>query len=117
MRRSAWLHDPAIRFHLALLGIVFLSQFVLSDYLHLSLTRVMVLAVFATGYNLAYGYAGLLSLGHAMFFAAGLYGAALPMKWLGCSGPRWPSSAASSPAPCWRSRSASSRSGPPASPS
>ena len=29
------------------------------------------------GYNLLFGYAGLLSLGHAMFFAAGLYGAGL----------------------------------------
>ena len=39
----------------------------------------MVLAVFAMGYNLLFGYAGLLSLGHAMFFAAGLYGAGLTM--------------------------------------
>ena len=37
----------------------------------------MVLAVFAMGYNLLYGYVGLLSLGHAMFFSAGLYGAGL----------------------------------------
>ena len=37
----------------------------------------MVLAVFAIGYNLLYGYVGLLSLGHAMFFSAGLYGAGL----------------------------------------
>jgi branched-chain amino acid transport system permease protein len=29
------------------------------------------------GYNVAFGYAGLLSLGHALFFAAGLYAAGL----------------------------------------
>ena len=34
----------------------------------------MVLAVFAMGYKSLFGYAGLLSLGHALFFAAGLYG-------------------------------------------
>jgi branched-chain amino acid transport system permease protein len=38
----------------------------------------MVLAVFAMGYNLAFGYTGLLSLGHALFLAAGVYAAALP---------------------------------------
>jgi branched-chain amino acid transport system permease protein len=37
----------------------------------------MVLAVYAVGYNVLFGYTGLLSLGHAMFFAAGLYGAGL----------------------------------------
>ena len=38
----------------------------------------MLLAVFAMGYNIAFGYTGLLSLGHALFFAAGLYAAGLP---------------------------------------
>ncbi|MCB1371458.1 MAG: branched-chain amino acid ABC transporter permease [Rhodobacteraceae bacterium] len=33
----------------------------------------MVLSVFAMGYNIAFGYTGLLSLGHALFFASGLY--------------------------------------------
>ena len=49
----------------------------LPDYHHGVLARVMVLAVFAMGYNLLFGYTGLLSLGHAMFFSAGLYGAGL----------------------------------------
>ncbi|QPC88555.1 branched-chain amino acid ABC transporter permease [Mesorhizobium sp. NBSH29] len=43
----------------------------------------MVLAVFAMGYNLLFGYVGLLSLGHAMFFAAGLYGAGLTVEHFG----------------------------------
>lgn len=49
--------------------------------------RVLVLAVFAMGYNLLMGYTGLLSLGHAMYFSAGLYGAGLTMYHLGWSTP------------------------------
>src|SRR5690606_17146558 len=40
----------------------------------------------------AYGYTGLLSLGHAMFFAAGVYGAGLTIYHLGWS--VWPAFAA-----------------------
>jgi branched-chain amino acid transport system permease protein len=53
------------------------AQFVVGDYELLTLTRVMVLAVYAVGYNLLFGYTGLLSLGHALYFGAGLYGAGL----------------------------------------
>jgi len=56
---------------------LFLLQFVLPEYHHLSVARIMLLAVFAMGFNLLFGYTGLLSLGHAMFFAAGMYGAGL----------------------------------------
>jgi branched-chain amino acid transport system permease protein len=69
--------DRAAVTHLALIVILFSLQFVLPPYYHLILTRVMVLATFAAGYNILYGYTGLLSLGHAMFFAAGMYGAGL----------------------------------------
>ena len=65
--------------HLGLVALLFVLQFVLPDYHHGVLARVMVLSVFAMGYNVLFGYAGLLSLGHAMFFAAGLYGAGLPI--------------------------------------
>ena len=41
--------------------------------------RILVLAVYALGYNVLLGYTGLMSLGHAMFFAAGMYGAGLPV--------------------------------------
>src|SRR5690606_28078300 len=61
----------------------------LHDALPIFFARVMVLAVFAMGYNFAFGYTGLLRLGHAMFFAAGLYGAALPIYHMGWS--VWPS--------------------------
>ncbi len=74
MRRLA---DRAAIAHFGLIAFIFGLQFALPDYHHLVLARVMVLATFAIGYNVLFGYAGLLSLGHAMFFAAGLYGAGL----------------------------------------
>jgi branched-chain amino acid transport system permease protein len=43
----------------------------------------MVLASYATAYNIMFGYTGLLSLGHALFFAAGMYGMGLSMRVLG----------------------------------
>lgn len=49
----------------------------LPDYNQITLARVMVLAVFGIGYNILFGYTGLLSLGHALFFASGLYAAGL----------------------------------------
>ena len=39
----------------------------------------MILAIFALGYNLLLGRTGLLSFGHAAFYAAGGYGLALSM--------------------------------------
>lgn len=78
-----------ILLHGALLAGLAALHFVLPDYHHGVLARVMVLSVFAMGYNIAFGYTGLLSLGHAMLFAAGLYGAALPIYHLGWS--VWPS--------------------------
>ena len=63
--------------HSAVIVILFVLQFVLPEYHHLTATRIMVLAVFAMGYNVLFGYTGLLSLGHAMFFATGLYAAGL----------------------------------------
>lgn len=68
--------------HLALLALVALIGLVVSDYHQGNLSRIMVLAVYATGYNLLFGYTGLLSLGHAMFFAAGLYGMGLGIRFL-----------------------------------
>jgi branched-chain amino acid transport system permease protein len=75
--RDLVLHAVAVLF-------IFGLQFVVGDYQLLTLGRILVLAVFATGYNILFGYTGLLSLGHAMFFAAGIYGAgliALALQW------------------------------------
>ncbi len=68
-----------VALHLGLIAVLFAAQFLLPPYHHGIVSRVMVLSVFAMGYNLVFGYAGMLSLGHAMFFAAGMYGAGLPV--------------------------------------
>ena len=73
--------------HAALILVLLALQFLLPAYHVLTLSRVMVLATFAVGYNLLFGYTGLLSLGHAMFFAAGLYGAGLTAYYLGWVAP------------------------------
>jgi branched-chain amino acid transport system permease protein len=74
---------PTYALHAAVILLLLLLQFVLPEYHHGVLARVMVLAVFAMGYNFLFGYTGLLSLGHAMFFSAGLYGAGLAVEHLG----------------------------------
>ena len=66
--------------HLGLLALLLGLHFVLPAYHHGNVARVMVLASFAIGYNLLLGYAGLLSLGHALFFAAGMYGAGMAVQ-------------------------------------
>lgn len=68
--------------HLGVLALLLALHWVLPAYHHASLARILVLAVFAMGYNILFGYTGLLSLGHAMFFAAGLYGAGISMTFL-----------------------------------
>ncbi|RUU13750.1 branched-chain amino acid ABC transporter permease [Mesorhizobium sp. M7A.T.Ca.TU.009.01.3.2] len=77
----------AYALHLGVIALLFVLSFLLPDYYHGLLARIMVLAVFAMGYNMLFGYVGLLSLGHAMFFAAGLYGAGLAVIQLGWSVP------------------------------
>jgi branched-chain amino acid transport system permease protein len=77
----------AYTLHLGVIALLFALSFLLPEYYHGLLARIMVLAVFAMGYNMLFGYVGLLSLGHAMFFAAGLYGAGLAVIQLGWSVP------------------------------
>lgn len=63
--------------HVGLLLALALLGLLLPPYHATNLARIMVLTVFAIGYNIAFGYTGLLSLGHALFLAAGLYAAGL----------------------------------------
>ncbi|MEJ8573627.1 branched-chain amino acid ABC transporter permease [Microbaculum marinum] len=79
--------DRVVLLHLAVLAALFAAQFVIGDYQHLSVARIMVLATYAVGYNILFGYTGLLSLGHAMFFSAGLYGAGLTASLLAFGAP------------------------------
>ena len=69
--------------HLGIIAALFLAQFALGPYHHTNLARIMVFGAFAVGYNLLLGYTGLMSLGHAMFFASGLYGAGLTVYYWG----------------------------------
>ena len=69
--------------HLAVIAALGILHLVLPDYHHGQVARIMVLAVYAMGYNILFGYTGLLSLGHAMFFAAGLYGMGLSAQHMG----------------------------------
>ncbi|MCV6592790.1 MAG: branched-chain amino acid ABC transporter permease [Silicimonas sp.] len=66
--------------HLALIAALIVAGLVLPAYHQGNLARILVLATYAVGYNLLFGYTGLLSLGHAMFFGAGMYGLGLAMQ-------------------------------------
>lgn len=73
--------------HLGVLAALLVLQFALPPYHHTNVARILVLAGYAIGYNVLLGYTGLMSLGHAMFFAAGMYGAGLPVYYLGVGAP------------------------------
>lgn len=71
--------------HLGVLAALLAALLMLSAYHVTNIAKIMVLAVYAMGYNIAFGYTGLLSLGHAMFFAAGLYAAGMGISLFGLS--------------------------------
>jgi branched-chain amino acid transport system permease protein len=66
--------------HIGIVVILACSFIILPEYHSGNLARILVLTVYAMGYNLLFGYTGLLSLGHALFFAAGMYGLGLTMQ-------------------------------------
>lgn len=65
--------------HFGLLAALAIGFFILPTYHSGNLARIMILAIYAMGYNVLFGYTGLLSLGHALFFSAGMYGLGLTM--------------------------------------
>lgn len=65
--------------HLGLIAALVAAGLLLPAYHQGNLARILVLATYAIGYNVLFGYTGLLSLGHAMFFGAGMYGLGLAM--------------------------------------
>jgi branched-chain amino acid transport system permease protein len=69
--------------HLAVLLALLGLQFVLPAFHQGMVARIMVLATYAVGYNLLLGYTGLMSLGHAMLFATGMYATGLGVVHLG----------------------------------
>ena len=70
----------SLALHLGLIAVLLVLGFLLPTYHQGNLARIMVLATYAIGYNVLFGYTGLLSLGHAMFFGAGMYGLGLTMQ-------------------------------------
>jgi len=75
--------SPLVRsiiLHLGLIALLLALGFLLPVYHQGNLARILVLATYAIGYNVLFGYTGLLSLGHAMFFGAGMYGLGLAMQ-------------------------------------
>lgn len=73
--------------HLGILALLAALFFILPPYHTGNIARVMVLAIYAMGYNFLFGYTGLLSLGHALFFAAGMYGFGMSVTQLGFAMP------------------------------
>ena len=61
---------------LVLLGLWFLPAWAPYFYVFVA-TEVLVLGLFAAGFNLVFGYTGMLSLGHAAFFGIGCYASAM----------------------------------------
>jgi branched-chain amino acid transport system permease protein len=70
--------------------------FVVSNYWVFLFTEVLILALFATSFNLLLGYTGLVSFGQAAFYAVGAYATALILKhmstslWAALGGEYWP---------------------------
>jgi len=79
---SGWKLDRVLALHMAVVIALLALRFVLPEYHSGVIARALVLAIYALGYNILFGYTGLLSLGHALYFAAGLYGAGLCMTHL-----------------------------------
>lgn len=69
--------------HRAALVAVFLLAFPFLLPFRATATDVLIDGLFATGFNLMYGYAGLLSFGHAALFGGGAYACGLAMLRLG----------------------------------
>ncbi len=70
----------SLALHLGLIAALIAAGLLLPSYHQGNLARILVLATYAIGYNVLFGYTGLLSLGHAMFFGAGMYGLGLAMQ-------------------------------------
>jgi branched-chain amino acid transport system permease protein len=62
---------------IVLFAVLAAAPLVLEDYLTVFLTRVLILALLALGFDLVWGYSGIMSFGQALFFGAAGYGVAL----------------------------------------
>lgn len=62
-----------------------LAPLVAPDHILLTLTELLIFALFAASLHFMMGPGGMASFGHAAYFGLGAYGAALAVKWLGAS--------------------------------
>jgi branched-chain amino acid transport system permease protein len=65
---------------LACLGVLALAPLVLPAFFLQLLTEIAIVGLFATAFNLLMGFGGMVSFGHAAYFALGAYTAALLVK-------------------------------------
>ncbi|MBD0309254.1 MAG: urea ABC transporter permease subunit UrtC, partial [Microcoleus sp. T1-bin1] len=77
--QKAWLKEAAIVSAIALTFILLIPG-ILPDVRLNQLGRFLALAIAALGIDLIWGYTGLLSLGHGVFFAIGGYAFAMHLK-------------------------------------
>jgi branched-chain amino acid transport system permease protein len=68
---------PAIAQWAAVVLVLAVVPFATTKFVTYLATRVMILGIFALGYDLLFGRSGLLSFGHGAFYAAGAYGLGL----------------------------------------
>src|SRR5512143_3762641 len=69
-KRSFWIIPIA--------GLFFLFLPFIAPYKALA-SQMLIFAIFAIGYDILFGYTGLLSFGHAAYFGLGAYGAGLSL--------------------------------------
>ncbi len=69
--------------HRVLLAVAFLIAFPWFAPYEALAVNILVFGLFAVGYNLVYGYTGMLSFGHAALFGLGAYGAGIPIAKFG----------------------------------
>ena len=62
------------------LAAMIILPLVLPSFVVVVLTEIAIVALFATAFNLLMGYGGMVSFGHAAYFALGAYAAALLVK-------------------------------------
>src|SRR5262249_59936925 len=80
--RLALLVDAASR-HRVLIAVAFLAAFPwFAPYAALA-ANILIFGLFAVGFNLIYGYAGMLSFGHAALFGLGAYGCGIAIAKFG----------------------------------
>jgi branched-chain amino acid transport system permease protein len=82
--RSAWagLYEAAKR-HRVLLATAFLIVFPLLVPYHALAINILVFGLYALGFNLLFGYTGLLSFGHSAFLGSGAYGCGIALVHFG----------------------------------